>query len=56
MLTPDNNREMQAFAMQSLDQMMDEAIRKIMSSPELLLQVFSITEYCGGHANFPFDV
>ena len=37
MLSPENNREMQAFAMQSLDQMIDEAIKKIMNSSELLM-------------------
>ncbi len=37
MLSPENNREMQAFAIQSLDQIIDEAIKKIMNSSELLM-------------------
>lgn len=55
MLTPDNNKEMQAFGIQSLDSMIDEAIRKIMSSSDLLLKVFSIAD-CFGSTGFSFDI
>ena len=55
MLTPDNNKEMQAFGIQSLDSMIDEAIRKIISSSDLLLKVFSIAD-CFGSTGFSFDI
>ena len=52
MLTPENTKEIQAFAIQSLDPMIDEVIRKVMSSTDLLMSVFSLVEYF----NFPFEI
>ncbi len=52
MLTPDNNKEIQAFALQSLEPMIDDVIRRVMSSTDMLLSVFSIIEYY----NFPFEI
>ena len=52
MLTPENNKEIQAFALQSLDPMIDDVVKRIMSSTDLLMAVFSIIEYY----NFPFEI
>jgi hypothetical protein len=52
MLTPENSKEIQAFALQSLEPIIDDAIRKFMSNGDMLLSVFSITEYY----NFPFEI
>lgn len=55
MLAPENNREMLGFAIQSLDQMIEEGIRKIMSNSDLFMKVFSLTEYHGSQS-FSFDI
>lgn len=52
MLTPENSKEIQAFALQSLEPMIDDVIRRIMSSTDLLLSVFSLIDYY----NFPFEI
>lgn len=52
MLTPDNSREIQAFALQSLDPMIEDVIRKIMAAPDMLMAIFNIIEYY----NFPFEI
>ena len=52
MLTPENNPEIQAFAIQSIDPMIDDIIRKIMSSTDLLMAVFSIIDYY----TFPYEI
>lgn len=55
MLSPDNNQEMQQFAIQSIDQMLEESIRKIMSNSELFLRVFLLTEFNGTYG-FSFNI
>lgn len=52
MLTPDNSKEIQAFALQSLDPMIDDVIKKFMASTDMLMSVFSIIEYY----SFPFEI
>ena len=52
MLTPDNSKEIQAFAIQSLDPLIDDIIKRIMSNTDLLMCVFSLIEY----VNFPFEI
>jgi len=55
MLSLDDNREMQTFAIQQLDSMLDESVRRIMASPELFLRLLTLTEYHGTRS-FAFDV
>lgn len=52
MLTPENSKEIQAFALQSLDPMIDDVIKRIMSGTDLLMSVFSIIDYY----TFPFEI
>jgi len=52
MLTPENNPEIQAFALQSLEPIIDEVIRRIMSTSELVQAVFSLVDYF----NFPYEI
>ncbi|CDW78890.1 UNKNOWN [Stylonychia lemnae] len=52
MLTPENTKEIQCFALQSLDPMIDDVIRRIMGSTDLLMSVFAIIDYL----NFPFEI
>lgn len=46
---------MQQFAIQALDQMLEESIRKIMSTSELFLRVFLLTELHGTYG-FSFNI
>jgi hypothetical protein len=55
MLTPDNSKEMQAFAVTSLEGMIDEAVRRIMGSSDLFMRVFSLVDYHGA-SSFSYDI
>ncbi len=55
MLTPENNREMLSFAISSLDQVINEAISKIMANPDLFMKVFSLIDY-NGQQSLPFEI
>lgn len=52
MLGPDNGRDMQVFAIQQLDQMLDEGIRKVLASGDLTVKVFGLVDY----PNLPVEV
>lgn len=52
MLTPDNNRDINIFAIQSLDPLVNDAVKLIMQTSDRFMACFNITEMY----TLPFEI